>query len=322
MDYKKEFEEACKLLSELYPIMNDYTKERIANIVPGLKESEDEKIRKALMQNLKERFGTKGNMGKGLDMPDVLAWLEKQREQEIKEKPIWKHWKNGIAGNGEGKQIYLIKSGDSYTLSSCLGYECDYIELSDLDELTLLEKQGKNYADKVEPKFHEGEWINGYYTNYKVLSVNNGGYVVEDTDGNKINILFENEKFHHLFTIADAKDGDVLATSAGAFIYNGNNGGGSCPGSYCGIDTLGGFKTGVKHHWTGKPVYPATKEQRNLLFQKMKEAGYEWDAEKKELKKVHVIDEGKAEMDYCFTKMLNGEKVSSAWSENDEKQAR
>lgn len=31
-----------------------------------------------------------------------------------------------------------------------------------------------------------------------------------------------------------------------------------------------------------------------------------------------VIDEGKAEMDYCFTKMMNGEKVSSAWSKNDE----
>ena len=34
------------------------------------------------MQNLKERFGTKGNMGEGLDMPDVLAWLEKQGEQK------------------------------------------------------------------------------------------------------------------------------------------------------------------------------------------------------------------------------------------------
>ena len=49
----------------------------------------------------------------------------------------------------------------------------------------------------------------------------------------------------------------------------------------------------------------------------MYEAGYEWDAEKKELKKFHIIDEGKAEMDYCFTKMMNGEKVSSAWSEED-----
>ena len=32
-------------------------------------------------------------------------------------------------------------------------------------------------------------------------------------------------------------------------------------------------------------ISPATKEQRDLLFQKIKEAGYEWDSEKKELKK-------------------------------------
>ena len=293
MDYKKEFEEACKLLSELYPIMNDYTKERIANIVPWLKESEDEKIRKALMQNLKERFGTKGNMGKGLDMPDVLAWLEKQREQEIKEKPIWKHWKNGIAGNGEGKQIYLIKSGDSYTLSSCLGYECDYIELSDLDELTLLEKQGKNYADKVEPKFHEGEWINGYYTNYKVLSVNNGGYVVEDTDGNKINILFENEKFHHLFTIADAKDGDVLVASDGSiFLFAGVV---DCACKYyVALATDNYVKINKEEkdgYWeTSTAVYPATKEQRDTLMKAMTDAGYTFDFEKKELKKSKVVN--------------------------------
>ena len=31
---------------------------------------------------------------------------------------------------------------------------------------------------------------------------------------------------------------------------------------------------------------PATKEQRDLLFQKMKEAGYEWDSEKKKLRKM------------------------------------
>ena len=33
-------------------------------------------------------------------------------------------------------------------------------------------------------------------------------------------------------------------------------------------------------------VKPATKEQRDLLFQKMKEAGYELDAENKQLKKI------------------------------------
>ena len=33
-------------------------------------------------------------------------------------------------------------------------------------------------------------------------------------------------------------------------------------------------------------VKPATKIQRDFLFRKIKEAGYEWDAEKKELKKI------------------------------------
>ena len=97
--------------------------------------------------------------------------------------------------------------------------------------------------------------------------------------------LYDNFK---LWTIQDANDGDILATWSGPFIYNGNNGGGSCPGSYCGINTLGNFQMGVEHHWTGKKVYPATKEQRDALMKAMKDAGYEWDSEKKELKKLEA----------------------------------
>lgn len=33
-------------------------------------------------------------------------------------------------------------------------------------------------------------------------------------------------------------------------------------------------------------IAAATKEQRDLLFQKMKETGYEWGGEKKELRKI------------------------------------
>ena len=38
--------------------------------------------------------------------------------------------------------------------------------------------------------------------------------------------------------------------------------------------------------WSNKCFIPATKEQRDLLFAKMKEAGYEWNGEKKELRKI------------------------------------
>ena len=31
----------------------------------------------------------------------------------------------------------MVKNGNTYSLNSCLGYECDYIELSELDKLML-----------------------------------------------------------------------------------------------------------------------------------------------------------------------------------------
>ena len=53
-----------------------------------------------------------------------------------------------------------------------------------------------------------------------------------------------------------------------------------------------------------KEIYPATKEQRELLFKKMKEAGYEWDSDKKELRK---IDAFPTEKDTKIRSMTNQE---------------
>lgn len=139
----------------------------------------------------------------------------------------------------------------------------------------------------VEPKFHVGQYVTDGYVGGQITSIEDNYHCYKILDfmgGTNTTIPFTLQDNYHLWTIQDAKDGDVLATSAGAFIYNGNNGGGSCPGSYCGINTLGSFQTGVEHHWTSKKVYPATKEQCDALMKAMNDAGYEWDAEKKELK--------------------------------------
>ena len=100
----------------------------------------------------------------------------------------------------------------------------------------------------------------------------------------------ENE--YRLWSIADAKDGDVLATGNIICIFKKLDKDGYYIISPCiytvkdGLeviddedDTIGscGFK-------------PATKEDRELLFRKMKEAGYEWDADKKELRKIQHYD--------------------------------
>ncbi len=138
-DYEKKYKKA---LATAKDCLKDGTVTRTAidyieTIFPELKENEDERIRKAIIEffELQDDNTTYSFIPK----KDIIAWLEKQG-QESRKVSIWKHWKDGIAGNGEGEPIYLIKVGNTYNLSSCLGFECDYIELSELDNL-MLEKQ-------------------------------------------------------------------------------------------------------------------------------------------------------------------------------------
>lgn len=199
-----------------------------------------------------------------------------------------------------------------------------------------LEKQGNEKpADKIEPKFKVGDWIlysGDHYEGVRhIIKINEKGYYIERNGLPHGIIPFNHEICMRLWTIQDAKDGDVLCDCHEAYDnplifilkkFEHVDFGLVRPSdysSYCYLTAgdIQRFKEGTYHHEHN--IKPATKEQRDLLFQKMKEAGYEWDAEKKELKKIHVIDEGKAEMDYCFTKMMNCEKVSSTWSEEDEK---
>lgn len=143
-----------------------------------------------------------------------------------------------------------------------------------------------------------------------------------------------------------AKDGDVLATKAGGiFIYKELLY--DKPFAYCGVDKFGVFKDcncGNGLDWTPylSNVTPATKEQRDLLFQKMKEAGYEWDANKKKLKEIekpadvrttgywHVEDVEQKPTDEEMKRLLQTEyekgradaiaEMQKEWSEEDELQ--
>ena len=193
-----------------------------------------------------------------------------------------------------------------------------------------LKKVLQNTTDKVKSKFKVGDWVfieevkehkNGPF---QINSVDAFGYSFDDY----YTIPFMYEDIISKWSIQDAKDGDVLATKNFIFIFkNIDNGNGVH--YYCQYEIskheddnqfdialpqslMGRVGNSISHY------SPATKEQCDLLFQKMKEAGYEWDTGKKELSK-RIIDEDKSEIDYCFTKMMNGEKVSPAWSEEDEK---
>ncbi len=302
----KAYDEAIKRAKALYdshqPISGNNV--IIDNIFPELRESEEEErtincIGMCLTDANEQRFKDYGTT-----LKDCLAWLKKQGEKESNKMHIWKHWKDGICGNGEGKLIYLIKDGNDYNLSSCLGFECDYIELSELDKL-LSEKQGgqrdsdvKDYnsidpyflkpTNKIEPKFHEGEWVfieevKGYKNGpFQIKTVDSFGYSFDEYH----TIPFMYEELLSKWTIQDAKEGDVLVNRYNnPFIFKGllDRFHPDCPVAYGGIhnDKMFSISSG-EGWWTDAEVYPATQKRRDLLFQKMHEAGYMWDSESKQ----------------------------------------
>ena len=170
------------------------------------------------------------------------------------------------------------------------GYEWD----AEKKELDKIEKQrGKKPIDKVEPTFKVGYWIvnNNTKNVFLIKSINNGYCTLEDIKGNIISpCLPPSENESHIWTIKDAKDGDVLYFNDNNVVIFKNLYCCSTFHSYChiadGIFDIS--KDDMPDWWECEGFQPATKEQRELLFQKIRKAGYEWDENKKELRKIVV----------------------------------
>ena len=266
-----ERNEAIEVIKRNYPHVTESGSQfetALRLLIPELKESEDERIRKEIKQFIRSR-------GMSLAQSKVdswIAWLEKQ---------------------GEKKSQRMISAEAKEALF-------DY-ENANIKQKDFVPNDEQKPADTVEPKFHEGEWItNGDYT-WKIVEVNPLDYILQSQDGNIVDdtISHVDEQFHS-FTIQDAKDGDVLIDKSGSR---------ECPFifketklsdiktemlnplavlGYCGIGGAG-FTKGIGWGDTANCIYyPATKEQRDLLFQKMHEAGYEWDADTKKLEKDEI----------------------------------
>lgn len=94
MNYEKAYKEILGVVKELYPSMSDYQKEKFDGICSELKESEDERIRKHIIEVFKERVGYVWKDGTTND--ECLAYLEKKKEQnleDIEDKAVRKYMK-------------------------------------------------------------------------------------------------------------------------------------------------------------------------------------------------------------------------------------
>ena len=160
----------------------------------------------------------------------------------------------------------------------CIGFAWE-------DDYELVEQKS---SDKVESKFHEGEWIILPLGIIACIdSINSTDYQVTTTDGKICDFKILKQDNYRLWTIYDAKDGDVLVSGDVIFIFNKIHG--VWVNCYCSLHKDGSFceeNYDLMHIKYAETIYPSTKEQRDTLFAKMKEAGYEWDTENKCLTKI------------------------------------
>lgn len=260
-DYKK-------ILEGVVNIINTAEKSDIgfANICtyigencPELKESEDERMIQyfkdlAPFDNADELYEKYCFSHK-----DAIAWLEKQGEH--------------------ANFLSKIQAGDKVTRNE----DGVLVNLYQLNRVA--KKQGEQKSTyKVESNFSVGDWV--VYCNDDVdliTGIEENGYCINNSGY----IPFICASDIRLWTIQDAKDCDVLAWDDSKCIalfkniydedsFNSYGFVGGCTGT---------FESRQSYHDI-EGAHPATKEQRDLLFQKMHEAGYEWDADKKELIKI------------------------------------
>lgn len=162
--------------------------------------------------------------------------------------------------------------------------------------LQTLEKMNKSLY-KIEPRFQVGDWVvNKFGDSWHIDSFDKKNYQVSNGKGDYNYFPISKQEEMHLWTIQDAKDGDVLSfyseykgnkmVQIGIIEkYVGKHGG--CSNTfkiYIGVNWDNNLK--MDKYMGCSDIHPATKEQRDALMKAMKDAGYEWNTEKKELKKL------------------------------------
>ena len=215
--------------------------------------SEDEKIRKAIHIYLDWLDGRKNYMPRGeYTIRDMLAWLKKQGE-----KP-------------QGKSALEAIKEEKVD-------NADKVEPKDYNSI---DPHFGKPADKVEPKFKIGDFIVNDYCMGRIVEITNDAYLLDTGQGIPISC-----RSTRLWDVTkDAKDGDVLYSPCLSLLWIFK----SIDTVYCGcnLNYNDGAFCGEGYIERPTDAIPATKEQRNTLMKAMTDAGWEFDFDKKELKKI------------------------------------
>ena len=157
-------------------------------------------------------------------------------------------------------------------------------------------KSLSNNRSACKALFNIGDWLatKQHYA-LKIIGITKDKYIIsENSDGDEIESTEEIDfvdKNYHIWSIDDARNGDILASKDWIFIFRKSDHTKPTKDvrSYCHYDIeTDSFKE--DDEFVTLPldmkVQPATAEQYNTFFKKMKESGYDWDDSEKELNKL------------------------------------
>ena len=290
----KAYDEAIERTRKLYG--NELAEE----IFIELKESEDEKIRRWIIDDIKYNMSNEplNNSEYKKKAEKAIAWLEKQGEQNVPSanERAWLYlvsdvltWKDGIGQYLDDPRVQELAK------RLCSEYASKLYNPSNSSN-TINNEQ--NSADKIEPKpkFNVGDWVvdnRGYVWKIGgiVKGILNHFYLLEGVEGYELRPTIDLvDKTFHLWTLQDVKDGNVLSFYSeykGKKMfqigiiekYVGKHGG--CSNmfkTYVGMDWDNNLQIG--RYMGCDDIQPATKEQRDALIKAMNDARYEWDGTK------------------------------------------
>ena len=285
--YDEAIEKGKQIQNTPYTAHWDTMKEVAEHLLPELKESEDEKIRKEIISFVQQAIDTGYGIIDKERKDKWIAWLEKQGEPvEINPSEF------------DTRLQALIGKFGSLPKEELIGILSFWMNVVQNDgTYKNEEKQGEQKpADKIEPKFkvEKDKWyvctsqycncIEG--RNYKASL---DGRIIDDY-GTEYDMHSDAYRWFRPWTIQDAKDGDVLYDGNAACIFRKTmeDDDAIWIDTYCGINIDNEFKVNDEDEcWClSEDCSPATKEQRDTLMKAMTETGYTFDFEKKELKKI------------------------------------
>lgn len=232
-----------------------------------------------------------------------LTWLEKQGEQKL---VVPKFKVGDIVKDIEDGEIFTIKT---VTKDKYIYTDDSFDWIKDQDTYVLVEQKS---IDKVEPKFNLYDWVvTDKGDVVQIGAVNNGYYTL--FNGMDFNMSYV-DKCWHLWTNQDIKDGDILCTyECGKpkiiFILKTTSKNPYILKYHCYYNIMYPYfepnsETGCLAVNDGD-LKPATKEQRDTLFEKMKLEGYRWDEDEKKVIRFERFVRRK-ESDFAFKEDENG----------------